>query len=105
MPLFFVDCCILLDVLRPFKATTYFNFYNFCRLICRRHMVAKCPPHTFRHGRAPSTMRPLATSLILWFSVAFFFIGGRLTPGPRPPLYFVMCPILAPKAAPPVQIK
>ena len=46
MPLFFVDCCILLDVLQPFKATTYFNFYNFCRLICRRHTVAKChPPH------------------------------------------------------------
>ena len=74
---------------QPFQAATYFNFYIFRRLIFRRHTVAKHPPPiTLRHSRAPSSVPPLAASLILWFIVALFFIGGLPMPGPRPPLYF-----------------
>ena len=34
------------------------------------------PTHTFRHGRAPSPVPPLAASLILWFIVALFLLAA-----------------------------
>jgi len=67
------------------KSALFKKLHAACRRLpygCETH------PHTFRHSRAPSSVPPLAASLILWFIVALFFIGGLPMPGPRPPLYF-----------------
>ena len=76
------------NVLQPFKAVLYFNVLYFLSPHFPLPYGCETHPHTFRHSRAPSSVPPLAASLILWFIVALFFIGGLPMPGPRPPLYF-----------------
>ena len=72
----------------PVKAVLYFNVLYFLSPHFPLPYGCETHPHTFRHSRAPSSVPPLAASLILWFIVALFFIGGLPMPGPRPPLYF-----------------
>ena len=60
----------------------------FCRLICRRQMMAKCTPETFRRGRAPNSMSlPRLTSNLVGCCVPQLN-GGYLRPRPHPPLSY-----------------
>jgi hypothetical protein len=66
----------------------YFYLHIFRRLICRRQMMAKCTPQTFRHGRAPSSMSlPRLTSNSVGCCVPQLN-GGYLRPRPHPPLSY-----------------
>ena len=60
----------------------------FCRLICRRQMMAKCTPQTFCCGRAPTSMSlPRLTSNSVGCCVPQLN-GGYLRPRPHPPLSY-----------------
>ena len=60
----------------------------FCRLICRRQMMAKCTPQTFRRGHAPTSMSlPRLTSNSVGCCVPQLN-GGYLRPRPHPPLSY-----------------
>ena len=72
----------------PSKATVYFYLPIFCRLICRRQMMEKCTPETFRRGRAPTSMSlPWLTSNSVGCCVPQLN-GGYLRPRPHPPLSY-----------------
>ena len=88
--LFLVGCCVFYVILRPSKATTYFYLHIFCCLICRRQMMAKCTPYTFRRGRAPSPMSlPQPTPNSVGCCVSRFN-SGHLKPRPHPPLSYFL---------------
>ena len=60
----------------------------FCRLICRRQMMAKCTPQMFRCSHAPSSMSlPRLTSNSVGCCVPQLN-GGYLRPRPHPPLSY-----------------
>jgi hypothetical protein len=66
----------------------YFYLHIFCRLICRRQMMAKCTPQTFRRGHAPTSMSlPRLTSNSVGCCVPQLN-GGYLRPRPHPPLSY-----------------
>ena len=92
-------------VLQPFKAVLYFNVLYFLSPHFLLPYGCETHPHTFRHSRAPSSVPPLAASLILWFIVAFFLLAASQCLGPVPLSIFAMCRVSAPKAAPPARIQ
>ncbi len=51
---FFVNFCFYHDVLQPFKAVMYFNFYFFYASFAAIKQLQNAPPHLFFRNRAPS---------------------------------------------------
>ncbi len=62
----------------------------FCRLICRRQMMAKCTPQTFRHGCGPSSMSLPRLTLNSVGCCVPQLNSGYLRPRPHPPLSYFL---------------
>ena len=75
------------NVLQPIKAVLYFNVLYFLSPHFSLPYGCETHPHTFRHSRAPSSVPPLAASLILWFIVAFFYWRPPNAWAPSPSLF------------------
>ena len=65
----------------------YFNVLYFLSPHFSLPYGCETHPHTFRHSRAPSSVPPLAASLILWFIVAFFYWRPPNAWAPSPSLF------------------
>ena len=99
----FDDCCFFYDILQPFKAMMYFNFYIFYCLICRCETAAKrsppyfplqlgaflqnAPTHTFLCNCAPSPCPSHGQHRILVGCCVHRFYCGHLWSWPHPSLY------------------
>ena len=69
---FFVDCCVVYDVLQPFNAATNFYFCLFLLLSLSPQTKLKRPPNTFHRGRAPAPMSStLKTPTFGWLLCPF----------------------------------
>ena len=83
---FFVDFCFYHDILQPFKAVMYFNFYFFFASFAAIKQLQNAPPHLFFRNRAPSPCPSHGRHRILVGCCVHWFYCGHLWPWPHPSL-------------------
>ena len=80
---FFVDFCFYHDILQPFKAVMYFNFYFFFASFAAIKQLQNAPPHLFFRNRAPSPCPSHGRHRILVGCCVPRFNGSHLRPWPH----------------------